>query len=144
MSEGDATIVVREREIVRWGGREEEAYRLQTTFAGLTTNAWVNERGEVLQEETPLGWSLLKEAPGSSLHAQGGQASPDIVAMSAVPALGFAGEASSLSAATLELALFPDTFEALDGGRQKRDGTRVTITRERPPYTGSETLPDDE
>jgi transglutaminase-like putative cysteine protease len=64
--------------------------------------------------------------------------------MSAVPALGFVGEASTLTAATLELTLFPDTFEALDGGRQKLDGTRVTITRETPPYTGAETLSDDE
>jgi len=144
VSEGAATVVVREREIVRWGGREEEAYRLQTTFAGLTTTAWVNERGEVLQEETPLGWTLLKEAPGSSLHAQGGSAPPDVLAMSAVPALGFTGDGSTLTKATLELALFPDTFDALDGGRQKLDGTRVTITRETPPYTGSETLSDDD
>ncbi len=144
VSEGEATIVVREREIVRWGGREEESYRLQTTFAGLTTTAWVNERGEVLQEETALGWTLLKEAPGSSLQVQDGTASPDFLTLSAVPALGFAGEASSLAEATLELTLFPDTFEAIDGGRQKLDGTRVVITREKRPYAGSETLSDDE
>jgi hypothetical protein len=144
VSEGNATIVVREREIVRWGGREEEALRLQTTFAGLTTTAWVNERGEVLQEETPLGWTLSKEAPGSSLHALSANESPDILAMSAVPAIGFAGEASSLSSATLELRLFPDTFSALDGGRQKLDGTRVIVSRERAPYAGSESLSDDE
>lgn len=144
VSEGDATIVVREREIVRWGGREEEAYRLQTTFAGLTTTAWVNERGEVLQEETPLGWTLLKEAPGSSLQAQAGSEAPDVLAMSAVPAIGFTGEASNLSTATLHLKLFPDTFEAMQGGRQQIAGTRVTITRETPPYNGSETLPDEE
>ncbi len=143
VSEGEATIVVREREIVRWGGREEESYRLQTTFAGLTTTAWVNERGEVLQEETALGWTLLKEAPGSSLSAYG-STSPDLLAQSAVPALRFAGEASSLSQATLELTLFPDTFEAIDGGRQKLDGTRVVITRESRPYAGSEALSDDE
>jgi hypothetical protein len=144
VSEGDATVVVREPEIVRWGGREEEAHRLQTTFAGLTTTAWVNLRGEVLQEETPLGWTLVKEAPGSSLHAQGGPASPDILAMSAVPALGFAGDGSTLASATLQLSLFPDTFDALDGGRQRVDGARVTITRETPPYTGAETLPDED
>jgi hypothetical protein len=144
VSEGDATIVVREREIVRWGGREEEALRLQTTFAGLTTTSWVNDRGEILQEETPLGWTLLKEAPGSSLHAQDASASPDILAMSAVPALGFAGDADSLSSATLELRSFPDTFSALDGGRQSLEGTRVVITREKPPYTASETLSSDE
>jgi Transglutaminase-like superfamily len=144
VSEGDATVAVREREIVRWGGREEEAYRLQTTFAGLTTTAWVNETGEVLQEETPLGWTLVKEAPGSSLHAQGGSDSPDILVMSAVPAVGFAGEASTLAAATLELSRFPDTFDSLDGGRQKLDGTRLVITRETPPYTGSDVLSDDD
>jgi hypothetical protein len=144
VSEGDATILVRDPEIVRWGGREEEAFRLQTTFSGLTTTAWVNDRGEVLQEETPLGWTLVKEAPGSSLHAQAGAASPDIIAAAAVPAIGFAGDASSLASATLELSLFPDGFEALDGGRQKVEGTRVTIIREKAPYTGSETLSDEE
>jgi transglutaminase-like putative cysteine protease len=66
------------------------------------------------------------------------------VAWSAAPALVCAGAASSLAAATLELKHFPDGFEALDGGRQKREGTRVTITRETPPYTGSEKLSDDE
>ena len=144
VSEGEATIIVREREVVRWGGREEESYRLQTTFAGLTTTAWVNERGEVLQEETPLGWTLLKEAPGSSLQVANGAASTDFLALSAVPALGFAGESSGLSEATLELTLFPDTFEAIDGGRQKRDGTRVVIKREPPPYEGAGALSDDE
>jgi hypothetical protein len=144
VSEGDATIVVREREVVRWGGREEESYRLQTTFAGLTTTAWVNERGEVLQEETPLGWTLLKEAPGSSLQVANGAVPPDFLTLSAVPALGFAGDSSALSEATLELTLFPDKFEAMDGGRQKREGTRVVITRESSPYTGQETLPEEE
>ena len=144
VSEGDATILVREREVVRWGGREEEAFRLQTTFAGLTTTAWVNERGEVLQEETPLGWTLVKEAPGSSLHVQAGSASTDILSLSAIPAIGFAGEASSLSAATLELKLFPDSFDALNGGRQRFEGARVSITRESPPYSGGEALADEE
>jgi hypothetical protein len=144
VSEGEATIVVREREVVRWGGREEESYRLQTTFAGLTTTAWVNERGEVLQEQTPLGWMLLKEAPGSSLQVTNVAASPDFLALSAVPALGFAGDAAALSEATLELSLFPDSFEAIDGGRQRLEGKSVTITRESAPYTGAEILPDDE
>jgi hypothetical protein len=144
VSEGDAEIVVREREIVRWAGREEEAFRLSTTFAGLTTIAWVNERGEVLQEETPLGWTLTKEAPGSGLHATGSSGSPDILAMSAVPAIGFAGDASSLSEATLELTNFPDSFEALAGGRQTREGDRVIIREETPPFTGPEVLAGEE
>jgi hypothetical protein len=144
LSDGEAVIAVKGPEIVRWGGREEEANRLQTTFAGLTTTAWVNGRGEVLQEETPLGWTLLKEAPESSLRAQGTATAPDVLVMTAVPALGFASESSELAAATVELIRFPDGFDALDGGRQRREGTRVEITRESPPYVGRAQLAEEE
>jgi hypothetical protein len=144
LSDGEAVIAVKGPEIVRWGGREEEANRLQTTFAGLTTTAWVNVKGEVLQEETPLGWTLLKEAPESSLQAQDTSSAPDVLVMSAVPALGFASDASGLTAATLELVRFPDGFDALDGGRQRREGARVEITREAPPYLGQAMLDEDE
>lgn len=134
LSDGEAIIEVRDREIVRWGGREEEAYRLETTFAGLTTTAWVNERGEVLQEETPLGWTLRKEAPGSSLHATNSNDAPDVTTQSAIPAIGFAGDASELDSAKLELVNFPEGFDALDGGRQRYDGGVVEVTREAPPF----------
>jgi hypothetical protein len=144
LSEGEATIDVKEREVVRWGGREEEAHRLETTFAGLTTTAWVNESGEVLQEETPLGWTLRKEAPGSSLHARTAGPSPDVLLQSAVPAIGFAGDASKLTSAKLKLSNFPDGFDALDGGRQRFADDVVEVTVETAPYRGVERLDDDE
>ena len=142
LTEGEAIIDVKELEIVRWGGREEEAYRLQTTFAGLTTTAWVNESGEVLREETPLGWTLRKEAPGSSLQAQsaGAPHAPDVMLQSAIPALGFAGDASKLSSAKLKLVNFPDgpdSFEGLDGGRQRFTDGVVEVAVEAAPYRGT-------
>ncbi len=142
LSEGEAIIDVKELEIVRWGGREEEAYRLQTTFAGLTTTAWVNESGEVLREETPLGWTLRKEAPGSSLQAQsaGAPHAPDVMLQSAIPAIGFAGDASKLSWAKLKLVNFPDgpdSFAGLDGGRQRFTDGVVEVTVEAAPYDGA-------
>jgi Transglutaminase-like superfamily len=145
LSDGEATVKVGELEIVRWGGREEEAHRLETTFAGLTTKAWVNDRGEVLQEETPLGWTLMKEAPGSSLQASRSDGPvPDMIAMSAVPAIGFAGDSGHLQSATLSLLRFPEGFSALEGGRQKREGRNLVIQRETPPYTGDDRLDPDE
>ena len=143
LSDGEAIVEVKEPEIVRWGGRQEEAYRLLTTFSGLTTTAWVNETGEVLQEETPLGWTLVKEAPGSSLQAQSADDAPDVMVQSAVPAIGFAGDASEASAATLTLVNFPDDFEALEGGRQRLVDGALTIEREADPFTGNRTLPAD-
>lgn len=142
LSEGEAVIDIKDLEVVRWGGREEEAYRLETTFAGLTTTAWVNERGEVLQEETPLGWTLQKEAPGTSLQAQSERAAPDVMLQSAVPAIGFAGDASKLTSARLKLVNFPEGFSALDGGRQRFDivETVVDIAVELEPLERSSSL----
>ena len=144
LSEGEATIEVKDPEIVRWGGREEEAFRLQTTFAGLTTTAWVNDKGEVLQEETPLGWTLQKEAPGSSLQAREAGAAPDILFASAVPARGFAGEAADLDVVVLKLKRFPDGFDAIVGGRQSLNEGNLHIERERAPYVGRDVLSEDE
>lgn len=142
LSEGEALVEVKEPEIVRWGGREEEAFRLLTTFSGLTTTAWVNDGGEVLKEETPLGWTLLKEAPGSSLSASGAEASraPDVLSLSAVPAVGFAGDADALAWSELTLHGFPREFAGLDGGRQRRTAEGVRVEREVPPFVGAETL----
>lgn len=144
LSEGEAIIEVKDPEIVRWGGREEEAYRLQTTFAGLTTTAWVNETGEVLQEETPLGWTLRKEAPGSSLQAHSESTAPDVALQSAVPAIGFAGDAKKLTSAKLKLANFPEGFDALDGGRQRFDANEsiVEVSVAEAPYARPSLLSD--
>ncbi len=144
LTEGEATIEVKDPEIVRWGGHEEEAFRLQTTFAGLTTTAWVNDTGEVLQEETPLGWTLQKEAPGSSLQAREAGAAPDILFASAVPAIGFAGEAAELDAVVLKLNRFPDDFDETEGGRQSVNEGNLHIERERAPFTGRDVLSEDE
>ncbi|HSF15638.1 MAG TPA: transglutaminase-like domain-containing protein [Vicinamibacteria bacterium] len=140
LSEGEVLVEVKEPEIVRWGGREEEAYRLTTTFAGLETTTWVNERGEILQEETPLGWTLIKEAPGSSLQARETGTAPDILIQSAVPAIGFAGDAAQAQVAELKLVNFPREFRAVPGGRQDKQGDVVRVTRERAPYRGTSTL----
>ncbi len=144
LTEGEARIEVKDPEIVRWGGHEEEAYRLLTTFAELTTTAWVNDKGEVLQEETPLGWTLQKEAPGSSLQAREAGTAPDILFASAVPAIGFAGEASELQTVVLKLERFPDGFDAMEGGRQSLREGDLHIEREKAPYTGRDVLSEDE
>jgi len=143
LAEGDATVAVKDAEIVRWGSREEEAFRLQTTFAGLTTTAWVSETGEVLKEETPLGWTLIKEAPGSGLEVRGDRPPNDVAILSAVPAIGFSGDASSLNFAELRLVDFPGGFDELDGGRQHAEGDTVTITIDVSAYADASILSPD-
>ena len=46
LTEGEATIEVKDPEIRALGaGTKKKRFRLQTTFAGLTTTAWVNDYG---------------------------------------------------------------------------------------------------
>ncbi len=139
LTEGEAEIKVLEREVIHWSGREEEAFRIQSRFAGLVTTAWIDTKGEILKEETPLGWTLLKEVPGSGLQAQSTGNPPDMLAATAVPAIGFAGEAGTLKSARLKLNRFPLTWNGLDGGRQQLYDDEVVIEVETlpPPENGS-------
>ena len=144
LTEGEAEVSVMAREIVRWGGREEEAFRIRSRFAGLSTTAWINAQGEVLKEETPLGWTLMKEAPGSGLQAQNKSPAPDMLAATAVPAIGFAGDPSSLKTVRLRLEKFPFPWSGLDGGRQTVFDKEVVIEVESFPFAGPATLADEE
>jgi hypothetical protein len=55
------TIEVKEREIVRAGGRPTPAFRLETRFSGIQATSWVTDVGEVVKEESPMGLVVLKE-----------------------------------------------------------------------------------
>ncbi|MGH9463383.1 MAG: transglutaminase-like domain-containing protein [Vicinamibacteria bacterium] len=144
LTEGEAEIKVMEPEIVHWSGREDEAFRIQSRFAGLVTTAWIDAEGELLKEETPLGWTLLKEAPGSGLQAQGTAEAPDVLAATAIPAIGFAGDAARLRSVRLKLNKFPLTWQGLEGGRQRLNGDELVIEVERLPPPPSGPLSDAE
>jgi hypothetical protein len=55
------TIEVKEREVVRAGGRPTPAFRLETRFSGIQATSWVTDVGEVVKEESPMGLVVLKE-----------------------------------------------------------------------------------
>jgi hypothetical protein len=81
------TVAVGKREIVpltsslpvRVGGRQfarpirtsMPAFRLDMTFAGLHTTSWVTDTGEVVKEESPLGFSSVRESPEDARRLAG-------------------------------------------------------------------------
>ncbi len=142
LTDGEAQITIMEPEVVHWGGREDKAFRLRTQFAGMTTTAWITETGEVLKEETPLGWTMVKEIPGSGLGSRAEEMIPEIVSASAIPAIGYAGPFDGLKRVRLRLNKFPPLWDSVDGGRQKVSGKEVVIEVEKLPIlpTGSTSL----
>ncbi len=143
LAEGEAEVTVLEPEVVYWGGREERAFRLRSRFSGLATTAWVNEKGQLLKEETPLGWTLVREAPGSSLEAHSPGAAPEVLNASAIPAIGRVEAPEKLKRVRLRLNKFPPLGEDVQGGRQAVESNEVLITLETLPPSHTEILSED-
>jgi transglutaminase superfamily protein len=61
------TIDVEEREIVRAAGRPVPAFRVRTRFGGIASTSWITDVGEVVKEESPLGFVVVKETQERAL-----------------------------------------------------------------------------
>jgi transglutaminase-like putative cysteine protease len=57
------TVTVGAREVVRSASAPIPASRVEMEFAGLTTTAWVTDTGEIVREESPLGFITVREPP---------------------------------------------------------------------------------
>ena len=55
------TVRVGGREIVRSAGTPIPAFRVEMEFTGLKTTAWITDTGEIVREESPLGFITVRE-----------------------------------------------------------------------------------
>ena len=78
-------LVVGRREVVRTSDSVVPAFRVDMSFAGLQTTAWVTDTGDVMREESPLGLITMRESPERA-QALGvpGRVQQDLLAASAV------------------------------------------------------------
>ena len=79
------TVEVGNREVVRAGGWPVPAFRLRTSFSGITSTSWLTDVGEVVKEESPLGLVVVKETRERALaRAVPGSVQSDMLAAAAV------------------------------------------------------------
>jgi transglutaminase-like putative cysteine protease len=57
------TVTVGDREVVRSANTPIPAFRVEMEFAGLKTTAWITDTGEIVREESPLGFISVRELP---------------------------------------------------------------------------------
>ena len=57
------TVKVGDREIVRSVNAPIPAFRVEMEFTGLRTTAWITDTGEIIREESPLGFLSVREPP---------------------------------------------------------------------------------
>lgn len=84
----DIRIRADRRETITIRGKPENATVLSSDYQGMTLWTWINKEGEVLKEETPLGWSMEAIDPATAMDYKNRKADPDkadMLAAAAVP-----------------------------------------------------------
>ncbi len=67
MAVADVRVRADRRETLTIRGRQEEATVLAADYQGMLLWTWVNSQGEILRQDTPLGWSMEACAPEEAL-----------------------------------------------------------------------------
>ena len=67
LSKSEARVRCVARERLRVGGSETSTCRLTVTSSGLSSRAWVDDQGEVVRAETPIGLVLERSTPSADL-----------------------------------------------------------------------------
>ncbi|TAN41021.1 MAG: transglutaminase domain-containing protein [Nitrospirae bacterium] len=114
-------------------GKLQEAYKVIGNMKGFEFTLWVNQQGEVLREESPMGFSLVREAKEEALRLT--KPSNDLISQAAVPfSLKLPRSTDYLRVRITGIDL--KELE-LDGGRQRLQGNILEITREKIGVEGS-------
>lgn len=126
MQNAPVTIAIDEREIVAAGARRAiPAFKVQMTFSGLTTTAWVTDTGEIVREESPMGLiTVIEPQEQATTLAVPDRMRSDMLESSAiVPAMGRHTIAESRDVHRLKLRL---SGADLSGAELQGEGQRVS------------------
>ena len=125
------TIQAEGEERLRIGNQEIQALRLEQTYKGITVRSWVGPEGEILKEESPLGFTLVKEEKETAILKGRGRGKPeDLIAATAVPSRVRIPNPRAIRILRLDLGDLPREGLDLEGGRQRLRGNSLEIVRE--------------
>jgi hypothetical protein len=122
MSTEDAFVTVEGKETLKIGDGSQTVYKLKESFQGMEAFSWITQEGETIKEESPLGYSLLKETRVEALKRDKRGPAVDIISLVKIPSSPIE---SSAAVKTMRARLSGVSFSGfeLDGGRQSwKDG----------------------
>lgn len=85
MSSTPIEMVVEGKEMIALKDKKVKCYRIKTSFKGITIKSWIDEEGNTIKEESPLGLILIKESKADALTENWSETTKDIIAASAIP-----------------------------------------------------------
>jgi hypothetical protein len=126
LSQEIVPIEVAGKEEIVISGNTREAYRLRVSSRSADFSIWVTERGEILKEESPMGFTLIREKKEEALRKSG--SSFDLTEQAALPFnMKLPADISYLKVRVSGIN-FNDC--ELEGGRQRRKGDTIEIQKE--------------
>ena len=131
LSARTAIIEYRGREAILINGRVHNLHHFLENFSGSRINSWLNDEGEVMKEESPAGFVLVKEPQFKALAKN--EAPADLLTAVAVPVVGTMPALSQLQSISYKLQLPAGEKFDLDGGRQHFAESIVSIRLEQLP-----------
>lgn len=133
LSQQTSTVIIEGREHIRIGRELRPATRIRQQFKGISVVSWIDGMGRTLKEESPAGLSLVQQSASEAKNVSGSQSVPlDLIAQTAVIPDHPISTPDGKRLLTLELAgIDLANFPTLHAGRQRLDGNRLHIARER-------------
>ena len=131
MTNAPVTIAIGDREVVPGGSRPIPAFRVQMTFAGLTSTAWVTDTGEIVREESPMGLITVLETQeqATTLGVSDGMREDMLQASAIVPEMDRHAIVEPRDVSRLRLRLTGADLSVLDldGEWQRVDGGEIEL-----------------
>jgi hypothetical protein len=147
LSTEDAFVTVEAKETLKVGDGEQTVYKLKESFHGMEATSWITQDGETIKEESPLGYSLLKETRTEALKRDKRGPAVDIIALVKIPSSPIMNP-NSVKQLKARLSGAPlDGFELAGGGQTWKDGvieirSATAINSYAIPYPEKDLLPD--
>jgi hypothetical protein len=126
------TVVIEGREYVRIGERIEPAMRIRQRFNGLSVVSWLDGAGRTLKEETPAGFSLVRQSPLEAPSLPTTRSIPlDLIAQTSITPDKPIPAPEDKSSVKLRLSgISLANFPLLNAGRQRLNQDQLEIRRE--------------
>ncbi|MEN8189274.1 MAG: transglutaminase-like domain-containing protein [Thermodesulfobacteriota bacterium] len=128
LSAAFSTIEYRGREKILILGRIHNLHHFTENHSGARISSWLDDEGNVIKEESPAGFVLIKEPKFKAVQIS--SSDRDLLATIAVPVTGTMFSPVGVARAEYRLSLPKDTDFELSEGRQQLTNDILTVTLE--------------
>jgi hypothetical protein len=126
LGQGTMEVEVLEKDSLMLTGELRDTWKIRGDFKGIESFIWINEQGDIVREESPMGFTLIMETKESAVQA--GTPSIDLIYQTAVPFNFKLPKDTSY----LKVKLTGASLKRMDinGGRQTLNGDILEIRKE--------------